>query len=100
MFGDKPYSHPQDVDFTLPPFDTAMELVAIYFDFSMVTYRFLHRGSVEKWVKQVYESNLSVSNLPVGNMVARAAIVLMIFAVSTIHNDLDPAVVADGYSER
>lgn len=100
MFGDKPYSHPQDVDFTLPSFETAMELVAIYFDFSMVTYRFLHRGSVEKWVKQVYESNLSVSNLPVGNMVARATIVLMIFAIGTIHNDLDPEGLADGHSER
>jgi hypothetical protein len=100
MFGDKPYSYRQDVDFTLPPFDTAMELVAIYFDFSMVTYRFLHRRSVDEWVKQVYESNLSVSNLPVGNMVARAAIVFMIFAVSTNHNVLDPAGVADGHSER
>lgn len=100
MFGDKPYSHPQEVDFTLPSFDTAMELVAIYFDFSMVTYRFLHRGSVEKWVKQVYESDISVSNLPFGNMVARVAIVLTIFAVSTIHNEIDPAGVANGDSER
>lgn len=100
MFGDKPYSHPQDVDFTLPPFETAMELVAIYFDFSMVTYRFLHRGSVEKWVKQLYESNLSVSNPPVGNMVARAAIVLMIFAVSTIHIDPIPEGLANGNTER
>ncbi|KAJ5125988.1 uncharacterized protein N7443_009029 [Penicillium atrosanguineum] len=99
MFGDKPYSHPQDVDFTLPSFETAMELVAIYFDFSMVTYRFLHRGSVEKWVKQVYENNLSVSNLPVGNMVARATIVLMIFAISTMHTDLDPEGLSNGHSE-
>jgi hypothetical protein len=100
MFGDKPYSNPQEVDFTLPPFETAMELVAIYFDFSMVTYRFLHRGSVEKWVKQLYESNLSVSNLPVGNMVARAAIVLIIFAVSTIHNEPISEGLANGHTER
>ncbi|KAJ6127264.1 hypothetical protein N7523_002876 [Penicillium sp. IBT 18751x] len=99
MFGDKPYSHPQDVDFTLPSFETAMELVAIYFDYSMVTYRFLHRGSVEKWVKQVYESKISMSNLPVGNMVARTTIVLMIFAIGTIHNDLDPEDLVDGHGE-
>ncbi|KAJ5089804.1 hypothetical protein N7532_008488 [Penicillium argentinense] len=86
MFGDKPYSQHQDVDFTLPPFEQAMELIAIYFDFSMVTYRFLHRGSVENWVKQIYENQVSISNLPVGNMMARTAIVLMIFAVSTVHN--------------
>lgn len=87
MFGDKPYSHPQNVDFMLPSFETAMELVAVYFDFSMVTYRFLHRGCVEKWVKQVYENHTSISNLPVGIMVARTAIVLMIFAVSTLHHE-------------
>lgn len=100
MFGDKPYSDPQDVDFTLPALDNAMELVAIYFDFSMVTYRFLHRRCVESWVKQLYEKNLSVSNLPVGSMVARTAIVLMIFAVSTLHKDLEPGGVAGDYSER
>ncbi|CAI7678002.1 unnamed protein product [Penicillium manginii] len=86
MFGDKPYSQPQDIHFSLPSYENAMELVAIYFDFSMVTYRFLHRGSVEKWVKQVYENRPSVANLPTGNMVARTAIVLMIFAVGTVNN--------------
>ncbi|KAJ5168885.1 uncharacterized protein N7482_004479 [Penicillium canariense] len=90
MFGDKPYSHPQDVDFLLPSLETAMELIAIYFDFSMVTYRFLHRGSVENWVKQIYENNISISNLPVGIMVARTAIVLMIFAVSTLCQEQQP----------
>lgn len=75
-----------------------MELVAIYFDFSMVTYRFLHRGSVEKWVKQVYENRTSVANLPTGNMVAKTAIVLMIFAVGTVHKA--PEIQPDGQSLR
>lgn len=90
MFGDKPYSHSQDVHFDLPSYETAMELVTVYFDFSMVTYRFLHRGCVEKWVKQVYENHISMSNLPGGIMVARTAIVLMIFAVSTLHKEPTP----------
>lgn len=98
MFGDKPYSQSQDMHFPLPPYETAMELVAIYFDFSMVTYRFLHRGSVEKWVKQVYENRTSVANLPTGNMVARTAIVLMIFAVGTVHKA--PEIQEDGQSLR
>ena len=98
MFGDKPYSQCQDIHFPLPSFENAMELVAIYFDFSMVTYRFLHRASVEKWVKQVYENHTSVANLPAGNMVARTAIVLMIFAVSTVHKT--PEVQEDGQSLR
>lgn len=100
MFGDKPYSHSQGVDFYLPSLDKAMELVAIYFDFSMVTYRFLHRGSVENWVKQVYENKYSVLNLPTGNMVARTAIVLMIFAVSTLHQDFQPGGAGIVQSER
>ncbi|KAJ5899225.1 hypothetical protein N7495_003969 [Penicillium taxi] len=90
MFGDKPYSNHEHVNFILPSFDKAMEFVAIYFDFSMVTYRFLHRGNVENWVKQVYDHNISVTNLPVGNMVARTAIVLMILAVSTLFHQLQP----------
>lgn len=100
MFGDKPYSHPQGVDFMLPSFESAMDLVAVYFDFSMVTYRFLHRGSVEKWVKQVYENHISISNLPVGIMVARTAIVLMIFAVSTLHHKDPPPTNGISQSER
>lgn len=98
MFGDKPYSQLQDFNFPLPSYENAMELVAIYFDFSMVTYRFLHRGSVEKWVKQVYENHTSVENLPAGNMVARTAIVLMIFAVSTVHKA--PEIQGNGQSLR
>ncbi|KAJ5627193.1 hypothetical protein N7528_004620 [Penicillium herquei] len=80
MFGDKPYVYHANSDFDLPPIEKAMELLAIYFDFSMVTYRFLHRGNVEGWIRQMYEDDISISNLPVGNMVARTAIVLMIFA--------------------
>ncbi|KAL4982884.1 hypothetical protein BDW68DRAFT_191781 [Aspergillus falconensis] len=80
MFGDKPYANYRDAGFTLPTFDKAMELVSRYFDYAMVTYRFLHRGSVEEWLKQVYSYNISPLNLPTGPLVARTAIILMIFA--------------------
>ncbi|RMJ26676.1 Transcription factor [Aspergillus sp. HF37] len=101
-FGDKPYTHYQDTGFTLPPFDKALELVGIYFDFSMVTYRFLHRGSVEDWLRQVYENNVSFSNPPPGNIVARTAVILMIFAVATLYEELHPGISTDGHngSER
>jgi hypothetical protein len=90
MFGDKPYTNYHDTGFTLPPFEKAKDLVTIYFDFSMVTYRFLHRGSVEAWLKQVYELNISSSNLPTGCMVSRTAIILMIFAVGTLYEEQKP----------
>ncbi|KNG85009.1 C6 transcription factor [Aspergillus nomiae NRRL 13137] len=90
MFGDRPYSDDREAGFTLPSIERARELVEIYFDFSMVTYRFLHRGTVEDWLKQVYESNISSLNPPTGPMVARAAIVLIIFAVGSLHEELKP----------
>ncbi|KAJ5155162.1 hypothetical protein N7492_007965 [Penicillium capsulatum] len=99
MFGDKPYSHSEESDFALPPFDRAMELVSVYFDYSMVTYRFLHRGSVESWVRHAYDHNISVSNLPASNMVARTAIVLMIFAVGSLYRDLQPGGLPEGHSQ-
>ncbi|KAJ5105353.1 hypothetical protein NUU61_002700 [Penicillium alfredii] len=99
MFGDKPYSDYQEAEFTLPSFDKSLELVGIYFDFSIVTYRFLHRGSVEEWVKYVYRNNISLANPPVGNMVARTAIVLMVFAVSTLYEELQPGETVDERSK-
>ncbi|KAL4979792.1 hypothetical protein BDW66DRAFT_157227 [Aspergillus desertorum] len=80
MFGDKPYANYRDTGFTFPTFDKAMELMSRYFDYAMVTYRFLHRGSVEEWLRQVYSYNISPLNLPTGPLVARTAIILMIFA--------------------
>jgi hypothetical protein len=100
MFGDKPYCNSPEVAFTLPSFEKAMELVGIYFDFSMVTYRFVHRGKVEDWTRQLYQSNISLSNLPVGNMVARTAVVLIIFAVSTLYAELRLDGMSDRRSER
>lgn len=100
MFGDKPYTNYQDTGFTLPPFQKALELVGIYFDFSMVTYRFLHRGSVEDWLRQVYESDISFSNPPTGQLVSRAAVILMIFAVATLYEELHPGIITSGHNER
>ncbi|KAJ5959706.1 uncharacterized protein N7479_006856 [Penicillium vulpinum] len=100
MFGDKPYSNSQEAEFTLPSLEKALELVGIYFDYSMVTYRFVHRSNVEEWTRQVYQNNISLSNLPVGNMVARTAIVLMIIAVSTLYVEMRPGGMPSGRGER
>jgi hypothetical protein len=100
MFGDKPYVNYQETSYTLPPFDKALELLDIYFDFSIVTYRFLHRGSIETWLRQVYERNISSSNPPQGCMVARTAIILMVFAVATLYIEQQPGSATLGLSER
>lgn len=100
MFGDKPYTDYRNAGFTLPAFDKALELVGRYFDYAMVTYRFLHRGSVEEWLRQVYNHNISSSNLPTGPLVARTSIILMIFAVSTLHEEQTQGDQAESSSER
>ncbi|KAF9889249.1 hypothetical protein FE257_007562 [Aspergillus nanangensis] len=99
MFGDKPYTDYRETGFTLPPFEKALELIGVYFDFSIVTYRFLHRGSVEQWLKQVYERSISSSTLPTGCMVSRTAIILMIFAVSTLYEEQRPGNPEESCSE-
>lgn len=100
MFGDRPYSNFQESGFTLPPFDKARELVDIYFDYAIVTYRFLHRGSVDEWLNQVYENDFSIANPPTGNMVARTAIILMIFSVATLYEEQHPGIQKDHGNER
>ncbi|THC89378.1 hypothetical protein EYZ11_011171 [Aspergillus tanneri] len=102
MFGDKPYSDYHEAGFVLPTYERGLELVNVYFDFSIVTYRFLHRRSVEAWLKQVYQNNTSSSNLPDGPMIARTAIVFMIFAVATLYEERSPGIDTDPWngSER
>ncbi|PLN77209.1 fungal-specific transcription factor domain-domain-containing protein [Aspergillus taichungensis] len=102
MFGDNPYDAYHETGFTLPSYEKALSLVGVYFDYSIVTYRFLHRGSVEEWLRQVYEHNISSTNLPTGPMLARTAIVLMVFAVSTLYEELEPGSQRDPWdrSER
>ncbi|KAJ5495714.1 hypothetical protein N7539_000830 [Penicillium diatomitis] len=89
--GDKPYPGHSEATFSLPPFAVAMELITVYFDFSMVTYRFLHYRRVKEWAQQLYAEQFSAFNLPVGVMATRAAIVLMIFAVGSLHADTLPS---------
>ena len=100
MFGDKPYDAYHETGFTLPSYEKALGLVEVYFDYSIVTYRFLHRGSVEDWLRQVYELNISSTNLPTGPMLARTAIVLMVFAVSTLYEELEPGSQRDPWDRR
>ncbi|KAE8373935.1 fungal-specific transcription factor domain-containing protein [Aspergillus bertholletiae] len=98
-FGDKPYSSLYKLDFTLPPLDRALEMVATYFDSAMMTYRFLHRGHVEQWLRQIYQSNISVTNLPTDLMVGRCCIVYSVLAIGTLYERRAPESEVD-YDEQ
>ncbi|CAG8256240.1 unnamed protein product [Penicillium salamii] len=101
-FGDKPYSRLYKLDFTLPPLERALEIVATYFEYAMVTYRFLHRGQVERWLRQIYRSNISATNLPTDFMIGRCCIVYSVLAIGTLYDRRppDPDFDHDEQSER
>ncbi|KAJ6189159.1 hypothetical protein N7519_004067 [Penicillium mononematosum] len=101
-FGDKPYSSLYKLDFTLPPLEKTLEMVATYFEYAVVTYRFLHRGHVERWLRQIYQSNISATNLPTDLMVGRCSIVYSVLAIGTLYDRRAPEsdVDYDEQSER
>ncbi|KAJ5174051.1 uncharacterized protein N7500_001982 [Penicillium coprophilum] len=101
-FGDKPYSNLYTTDFSLPPLERALEMVATYFEYAVVTYRFLHRGHVEQWLRQIYQSNFSATNLPTDMMVGRCCIVYSVLAIGTLYERRAPesGVNYDEQSER
>ncbi|KAJ9365471.1 transcriptional regulator family: Fungal Specific TF [Paecilomyces variotii] len=90
MFGDRPFSDYGETGFSLPPLHRALELIEVYFDFAIVTYRFLHRGLVESWLKEMYEREISSARPPTGDITAKAAILLMVFAIGTMYEEKKP----------
>ena len=61
-----------------PPKADADILVARYFDFAMVTHRFLHRPTIEAWIEEFYD-NLGVMKQKDGAK-GRIALLFMVFA--------------------
>ncbi|GKT51521.1 activator of stress genes 1 [Colletotrichum spaethianum] len=90
LAGDKPLPPITDDDvarFSLPEPRELQDLLALYFDVCIATYRVLHRPSVEAWLR------VMVDNLRQGKSVwqdlgrGKASIVLTALAVSTAHQE-------------
>lgn len=89
--GDKPY----DVDVrgearfspleTLPDRETAIELVASYFEVCIATYRFLHRPTVERWLAIIEHNRQSGRPVSSGLGETRASLVLVVVAIAAFH---------------
>ncbi|EED23429.1 C6 transcription factor, putative [Talaromyces stipitatus ATCC 10500] len=85
LFGDRPFSDKADwSSLELPPKDRAIRLLDTYFDFSIVTYRFLHRGNVMALLDTIYEKNILPSNPPPSHSAAKVGVIYMIFAVGML----------------
>ena len=85
-FGDKTFPYYSEEMLTLPSWQDAVDMVNKWFDLVSPTYRFLHRGTVSRWLSDMYQYDESpqirVARLPS----ATAAILLMIFADVTLFN--------------
>jgi hypothetical protein len=87
-FGDRPFSTADDWrGLVMPSLERALKLVDIYFDFSIVTYRFLHRGTVDSLIRGIIDKGFSPSNPPPAHWAAKAAIVFMLFSVGTLREE-------------
>ncbi|KAF2626292.1 hypothetical protein BU25DRAFT_394928 [Macroventuria anomochaeta] len=83
--GDKPFQRPGDV--RIPPLDRGHELLGLYFDVCIATYRLLHRPTVESWFDTVSNNFTSSQPLFTGLGYAKTSIVLSVLAVACIHEE-------------
>lgn len=81
--GDKPYPEFSGEAFCLPAEEYARQLVNKYFDISTPFYRFLHQGSVERWIGTLYQQrpNDGPRSLSTGKL----TVLLMMFAEATFY---------------
>ncbi|KPM41888.1 hypothetical protein AK830_g4644 [Neonectria ditissima] len=88
MAGDKPLPDiGGDVPIPLPSPSDGRNLLALYFDVCVATYRLFHRPTLEAWLG-VIEKNVE-ENRPIWHEVgrAKASIVLVALAVATLHQE-------------
>ena len=82
--GDK--AIPKDVDalatLRLPDRSATAKLFEMYFDFTMPTYRYLHRGTVEGWLDTYHSQAETGGGITLSP--ARQAVVLMVLATASV----------------
>ncbi|KAL2212598.1 hypothetical protein CC79DRAFT_1347145 [Sarocladium strictum] len=72
---------------TLPPHQELVELLALYFDVCIATYRILHRPSVEEWLS-IVESNVRLGKPAWTDLgESKTAIVLACLSLATAHSE-------------
>lgn len=68
-----------------------MQLLGRYFDDAVVTYRFLHRGTVDEWLSIIYAQEI-VPFTSVNDSTARiAAVIFMVWAIVLLHEERESA---------
>lgn len=85
LAGDKPLPQREGDRVVLPPHGKARELLSLYFDVCIATYRFLHRGTTLAWLESVERSLDQGGPAWVELGKPRTAIVLTVLAIASIH---------------
>jgi hypothetical protein len=88
-FGDGWFPDYSTVELVFPTRSQAMHLLDRYFDFSMPTYRFLHRVTVEGWLQNFCEETDSTGQLGQNLSSAKRAIVLLTLATAKLYGEED-----------
>jgi hypothetical protein len=84
-FGDRPFSASANPDVVLPSRQIAADLITMYFDLAVVTYRVLHRGTLEAWLSDLYDIGDPLKTRIKRSTAGRAAVVFSVFAVARLH---------------
>lgn len=82
--GDKPFVQTSD-SYTIPSGHDAIELLDLYFDVCVATYRILHRPTVDVWHDTLQQNATHARAHATGLGEARLAILLGVFAIATFH---------------
>lgn len=85
--GDKPLGRGRQGHVEFPPLQMAKQLVRLYSDVCMATYRFLHLQTVEGWLEVMAGNERDGFPIHRGLGRAKAAIVLIMLAIAKAHED-------------
>lgn len=84
--GDFPLESSASSAWSLPSRAAADDLVEFYFDHCVVTYQLLHRPSVERWKRNLWDDQ-DGTTLPKLSSNAQSAAVIMIFGIATFRQE-------------
>jgi hypothetical protein len=87
--GDKPLVLPDarsTINTALPTGDNAVELLDVYFDVCVATYKPLHRPTLDAWHKQALQNAVAERPLIHNLGYAKLSTLFAVFAVATYHN--------------
>ncbi|CZR52429.1 uncharacterized protein PAC_02306 [Phialocephala subalpina] len=84
-YGDRPTPvlTPPVGDLKLPSQDHTQGLLSRYFDFASPTYRYLHRPTISKWLKELHDAEDQLGGFKMTH--ARQAVVLMVLAHGSLY---------------